>query len=39
VQLCVRHGVRGFILFEPAAGAVERLVQYRDNNAVVWTRR
>ena len=33
----IRHGVRGFWLFErDAAGRVARLVNWRDNNAVVW---
>lgn len=36
----VRHGVRGFWLFETdSAGTVSRLVNWRDNNAVVWVRR
>lgn len=37
-RMFIRHGVRGFMLFEPESGAVERLVQWRDNNAVVWKR-
>lgn len=35
----IRHGVRGFLLFEPDSGPVERLMQWRDNNVVVWKRR
>ena len=32
-----RHGVRGFWLFErDAAGAVARLVNWRDNQPVAW---
>ena len=38
-RLFVRHGVRGFWLFErDSAGRVARLVNWRDNNAVVWRR-
>jgi hypothetical protein len=36
----IRHHVRGFLLFESGqGGAVTRMVQWRDNNAVVWKRR
>jgi len=39
VRLFVRHGVRGFWLFErDSTGKVTRLVNWRDNNAVVWRR-
>jgi hypothetical protein len=38
-RMFIRHGVRGFMVFEPDAGAVTRMVQWRDNNAVVWKRR
>jgi hypothetical protein len=39
-RIFIRHGVRGFWVFErDAAGAVTRLVNWRDNNAVVWRRR
>lgn len=39
-RLFVRDGVRGFWVFErDSAGAVTQLVQWRDNNAVVWRRR
>jgi uncharacterized protein DUF4440 len=39
-RIFIRHGVRGFWVFErEAAGAVTRLVNWRDNNAVVWRRR
>jgi hypothetical protein len=35
----IRHGVRGFWVFErDSTGAVTRLVNWRDNNAVVWRR-
>jgi len=38
-RLFIRHGVRGFWVFErDPAGAVTRLVNWRDNNAVVWHR-
>jgi hypothetical protein len=38
-RLFVRHGVRGFWLFErDSAGKVTRLVNWRDNNPVVWRR-
>jgi hypothetical protein len=36
----IRHGARGFWLFErDARGAVVRLVNWRDNEPVVWERR
>ncbi|MEO8200001.1 MAG: nuclear transport factor 2 family protein [Gemmatimonadota bacterium] len=39
-RIFIRHGVRGFWLFErDNHGAVVRLVNWRDNNAVVWERR
>ena len=38
-RIFIRHGVRGFLLFEPETGAVTRLMQWRDNNVVVWKRR
>jgi hypothetical protein len=39
-RLFIRHGVRGFWVFErDSAGAVTRLVNWRDNNAVIWRRR
>lgn len=38
-RLFIRHGVRGFWVFErDAAGRVARLVNWRDNNPVVWRR-
>jgi len=38
-RIFIRHGVRGFWLFErDQHGAVVRLVNWRDNNAVVWRR-
>ena len=38
-RLFVRHGVRGFWVFErDSSGAVKRLVNWRDNNAVTWDR-
>jgi hypothetical protein len=38
-RLFIRHGARGFWVFErDRAGAVDRLVYWRDNNAVTWTR-
>lgn len=38
-RLFVRHGVRGFWVFErDAKGAVVDLVNWRDNNPVVWHR-
>ncbi len=38
-RIFVRHGVRGFWLFErDSAGAVSRLVNWRDNNPVIWRR-
>lgn len=38
-RLFVRHGVRGFWLFErDSTGRVRRLVNWRDNNPVVWHR-
>jgi hypothetical protein len=38
-RLFVRHGVRGFWLFErDSTGRVTRLVNWRDNNPVVWRR-
>jgi hypothetical protein len=38
-RLFIRHGVRGFWVFErDATGAVVDLVNWRDNNAVVWHR-
>ena len=39
-RIFIRHGVRGFWVFERgSASAVTRLVTSRDNNAVVWRRR
>src|SRR5262249_7267607 len=39
-RIFIRHQVRGFWLFErDAGGLVSRLVNWRDNNPVVWTRR
>ncbi len=39
-RIFIRHGVRGFWLFERDNGsAVVRLVNWRDNNGVVWERR
>ncbi len=39
-RIFIRHQVRGFWLFErDDQGKVSRLVNWRDNNAVVWTRR
>ena len=39
-RLFVRHGVRGFWLFErDSTGKVLRLVNWRDNNPVIWRRR
>jgi len=36
-RIFVRHGVRGFWLFErDSAGAVSRLVNWRDNNPLIW---
>lgn len=33
----IRHGVRGFWVFErDGAGVVRRVVNWRDNNALVW---
>lgn len=38
-RIFVRHGARGFWLFErDERGAVTRLVNWRDNNPVVWRR-
>jgi hypothetical protein len=38
-RLFVRHGVRGFWLFErDSTGRVTRLVYWRDNNPVIWRR-
>lgn len=38
-RLFVRHGVRGFWLFErDSTGKVTRLVNWRDNNPVIWRR-
>jgi hypothetical protein len=38
-RLFVRHGVRGFWLFErDSTGRVTRLVIWRDNNPVAWRR-
>lgn len=38
-RIFIRHGVRGFWVFERnPAGAVDRLTDWRDNNAVTWTR-
>jgi hypothetical protein len=38
-RIFIRHGVRGFWLFEgDSAGAVSRLVNWRDNNPVIWRR-
>jgi hypothetical protein len=38
-RLFIRHGVRGFWVFErDSTGAVKDLVNWRDNNAVVWRR-
>jgi hypothetical protein len=39
-RIFVRHGVRGFWLLErDAGGEVVRLVNWRDNNPVIWRRR
>ncbi len=39
-RIFIRHGVRGFWLFErDERGAVSRLVNWRDNNPVIWRRR
>jgi hypothetical protein len=38
-RLFIRHGVRGFWVFErDTTGAVVELVNWRDNNAVTWRR-
>lgn len=38
-RIFIRHGVRGFWVFErDSSGAVDRLVDWRDNNAVTWRR-
>lgn len=38
-RLFIRHGVRGFWVFErDSTGAVTSLVHWRDNNPVVWSR-
>jgi hypothetical protein len=38
-RIFIRHGVRGFWLFErDSAGAISRLVNWRDNNPVAWRR-
>lgn len=38
-RIFIRHGVRGFWVFERnEQGAVTQLVNWRDNNAVVWRR-
>lgn len=38
-RLFIRHGVRGFWVFErDSTGMVAELVNWRDNNAVVWRR-
>jgi hypothetical protein len=38
-RLFVRHGIRGFWVFErDSLGRVDRLVNWRDNNPVVWQR-
>ncbi len=38
-RIFIRHGVRGFWVFErDSVGAVTALVNWRDNNAVVWRR-
>ena len=38
-RIFIRHGVRGFWLFErDTAGAVARVVSWRDNQPVVWRR-
>jgi len=38
-RLFIRHGVRGFWVFErDSSGAVAKLVNWRDNNPVVWRR-
>lgn len=38
-RIFIRHGVRGFWLFEPdAAGKVTQVANWRDNNPVVWRR-
>jgi hypothetical protein len=38
-RIFIRHGVRGFWVFErDSAGGVSGLVNWRDNNAVVWRR-
>jgi hypothetical protein len=39
-RLFIRHGVRGFWVFErDSSGVVTELVNWRDNNPVVWRRR
>ena len=39
-RIFIRHGMRGFWLFErDTSGAVVRLVNWRDNEPVVWRRR
>jgi hypothetical protein len=39
-RIFVRHGMRGFWLFErDSAGAVSRLVNWRDNKPVIWRRK
>jgi hypothetical protein len=38
-HIFIRHGVRGFWVFEPdSTGTITKLVNWRDNNAVVWSR-
>jgi hypothetical protein len=38
-RLFIRHGVRGFWVFErDSTGTVTELVNWRDNNPVVWRR-
>ena len=38
-RIFVRHGVRGFWVFEhDSTGAVSEVVNWRDNNAIVWRR-
>ena len=38
-RMFIRHGVRGFWVFQrDSTGMVKRLTNWRDNNAVVWTR-
>lgn len=38
-RLFIRHGVRGFWVFErDSTGAIAALVNWRDNNSVVWRR-